>query len=175
MCRQLDRCPGRISNTNPYSIGIAERGLGAHRFRSGIDQSGGGRRVFRPAWNASPAHQRQFTGGFFRILADDCYRLSGGDVVTRAPVFFPRDGIEVLLDDLLSPRQLAAPALEGKYGRSDERFTRPSKGRGRREKYLSSDLRLDSPRIQQILGNILAVLMLLRPFPQRNRTPIFLF
>ena len=107
--------------------GIAERGLGAHRFRSGIDQSGGGRRVFRPAWNESPAHQRQFTGGYFRILADDCYRLSGGYVVTRAPVFFPRDGIEVLLDDLLSPRQLAAPAHEGNYGRSDERFTRPSK------------------------------------------------
>jgi hypothetical protein len=81
----------------------------------------------------------------------------------------------VLLDDLLSPRQLAAPAHEGNYGRSDERFTRPSKGRSRREKYLSSELRLDSPRIQQILGNILAVLVLLRPFPQRNRTPIFLF
>ena len=37
----------------------------------------------RVAWNESPAHQRQFTGGFVRILADDRYRLSGGDVVTR--------------------------------------------------------------------------------------------
>jgi len=73
--------------------GIAERGLGAHRFRSGIDQSGGGRRVFRPAWNESPSHRRQFTGGFFRILADDSHikeiiadRMSGSRVLPKVAV-----------------------------------------------------------------------------------------
>jgi transposase len=33
----------------------------------------------------------------------------------------------------------------------------------------------NAPLFQQILGNIFAVFMLLRPFPQRNRTPVFLF
>ena len=42
-------------------------------------------------------------------------------------------------------------------------------------KYLGSELHHDSPRFQQILGNILAIFMLLRPFLQRNGTPIFLF
>ena len=133
-----------------------------------------GRRVFRPAWNESSAHQRQFTGGFFRILADDCY-LSEGDVVTRAPVFFPRDGTEVfsmicfLRDSLQRPhmKEIMADRMSGSH-------VLPKVVVGGRNN-LSSDLRLDSPRIQQILGNILAVLVLLRPFPQRNRTPIFLF
>lgn len=42
-------------------------------------------------------------------------------------------------------------------------------------KYLGSDIHHNAPLFQQILGNILAVFMLLRPFLQRNRTPIILF
>src|SRR6266403_925918 len=44
------------------------------------------------------------------MLADDRYRLSGSNVVTRSPVFISRDTIEVLLKNLLSPRQPIAPA-----------------------------------------------------------------
>lgn len=46
---------------------------------------------------------RQFTDGFFRILADDRDRLRRGDVVPGTPISLTRDGIEVLLNDLLSP------------------------------------------------------------------------
>ena len=48
--------------------------------------------------------------GFLRMLADDRDRLGRGDVVTRAPVFFPGDAVEVFLDKLLSPRQSVASA-----------------------------------------------------------------
>jgi hypothetical protein len=55
--------------------------------------------------------------------------------------------------------------------------------RGRRDqvndagcgKYVGSDVHHNAPLFQQILGNILAVFMLLRPFLQRNRTPVILF
>ena len=39
------------------------------------------------------------------MLADHGDGLGRGDVVAGAPVFFTRDAIEVLLDDLLPPRQ----------------------------------------------------------------------
>jgi hypothetical protein len=34
------------------------------------------------------------------MLTDDRDRLSGSDVVARFPVFFPRDTVELLLNDL---------------------------------------------------------------------------
>jgi hypothetical protein len=37
------------------------------------------------------------------MLADDWDGLGRGDVVAGAPIFFARNAIEVLLDDLLSP------------------------------------------------------------------------
>ncbi len=43
------------------------------------------------------------------------------------------------------------------------------------ERYLGLELHLDFPRFQQVLRNVLAVFMFLRPLPQGNRTLIFLF
>jgi hypothetical protein len=44
------------------------------------------------------------------VLADDRDRLSGSNIVTRSPVFLSRDNIEVLFENLFSPRQTIAPA-----------------------------------------------------------------
>jgi hypothetical protein len=44
------------------------------------------------------------------MLADHGNGLGRSNVVAGAPVFFARDGIEVSLDDLLSPTQSIAPA-----------------------------------------------------------------
>ena len=48
-----------------------------------------------------------------RILANHWDRLGRGNVVTRTPVFISRDGVEVLLDNLLSTRQPVTPARGG--------------------------------------------------------------
>jgi hypothetical protein len=42
------------------------------------------------------------------MLTDDRDGLGGSDVVSRAPVFLARDGIEVFLNDLLYPRESSA-------------------------------------------------------------------
>ncbi len=48
--------------------------------------------------------------GLLRILADDRDGLGGSNIVARTPILFPRDGSEVLFNDLLSPRKSIAPA-----------------------------------------------------------------
>ena len=48
--------------------------------------------------------------GRLRILADDRYRLGGRNVVARIPVLFSGNAVEVLLDNLLSLRELVASA-----------------------------------------------------------------
>lgn len=47
------------------------------------------------------------------MLADDCYGLGRRNVVARAPVFLAGDRIEVLFDNLFSPRQSLALPAEG--------------------------------------------------------------
>jgi hypothetical protein len=49
-------------------------------------------------------------GELLRILPDDGNGLGRRNVVPGSPVFFPGDTVEVLLDDLLSPRQSITPA-----------------------------------------------------------------
>src|ERR1700733_1646762 len=44
------------------------------------------------------------------MLADDGDRLCGGDVEAGSPVFFSRDAVEVLFNDLLSPRESISAA-----------------------------------------------------------------
>src|ERR1035438_2904512 len=66
--------------------------------------------ILSPPGNKTPPDQRQFAARFLRMLANDGNRLSGSYVVARAPVFIPRDVVEVLFDDLLTPRESAAPA-----------------------------------------------------------------
>ena len=89
---------------------IAERRLGARRFRSGIDHPCSTRRVRRPRWNESPAHQRQFADGLLGMLANHRNGLGRRNVEARAPVFLTGDGIEIFFDDLLSPTQFVAAA-----------------------------------------------------------------
>ena len=45
------------------------------------------------------------------MLADDGNGLCGRNVVTGLPIVIPRRSVEILLDDLLSPRQSVASAL----------------------------------------------------------------
>jgi hypothetical protein len=89
---------------------IAERRLCACRFRSGVNHLGCAGRVFCPRRNETPAHQRQFTDWFFRVMANDRDWLGGSNVVSRRPVIVPCRAVEVFLDDLLSPRQSVTPA-----------------------------------------------------------------
>jgi hypothetical protein len=46
------------------------------------------------------------------MLSDHRNGLSRGDVVVRSPLFFAGNGVEILFDNLLSPRQSVAPAHE---------------------------------------------------------------
>jgi hypothetical protein len=68
----------------------------------------------------------KIAGLLFRILANEWDGLGGSNVVPRIPVFISRDGSEVFLNDLLSPRQSVAPAHEELMAESVEgsaRFT----------------------------------------------------
>ena len=47
---------------------------------------------------------------FFRVLANDRHGLRRRDVVVRFPVFFVRDGIELLRENLLSLRNSISAA-----------------------------------------------------------------
>jgi hypothetical protein len=44
------------------------------------------------------------------MLADDCYRLGGGDVEAGSPVGFVGTAIEIFLHDLLPPRESESSA-----------------------------------------------------------------
>jgi hypothetical protein len=56
------------------------------------------------------------------MLANNWDGLGGGDVVSRAPVWYIGTAVEIFLNDLLSPRKSIASAHdENYYGRSDER------------------------------------------------------
>lgn len=83
---------------------IPERGLRARSFGSCIDHLCRNRSVFSPRWNESPADKPHFPDRFFRILADDRNILGRGDVVSGIPVMFQRGGVEVLFNNLFSPR-----------------------------------------------------------------------
>src|SRR5215469_7047365 len=61
-------------------------------------------------WNETPLHQCQFTDRLLGTLADHWDRLGGSDVVARRPLFIPRHAVEILFDQLLSPRQSVTPA-----------------------------------------------------------------
>src|SRR2546422_5714273 len=87
---------------------IGERGFRARCFRPRVEHPRCDRGVFRPRWNQSPADQRQFSDWFLWILANDRDRLGRGDVVTGTPVVFTRDAVEILFDNLLSPRKSVA-------------------------------------------------------------------
>src|SRR5260221_104445 len=91
---------------------ITERGLLTGGLRSGVDHAGGTGRGPRPRWNQSPANQRQVAHGFLWVLTNNGNGLRRCDVVAWTPVFLARDAIEVLFQNLLSPRQSIAPAHE---------------------------------------------------------------
>src|SRR5579863_10346387 len=86
---------------------FAERSCRGHGFGTGIDGFVADRGVGSPGRNQAPAHQRQFAARLVGLLTNDWDRLSGGDVVARAPVGLERVGIgggaETLLENLLSP------------------------------------------------------------------------
>ena len=88
----------RRDETSAVGEWITERWLSRRRLRSGVNHTGSGGRLFRPTWNETPAHQRQQSDGLFWMLADHRDLLGGSDVVAGVPVFFARDGVEVLLD-----------------------------------------------------------------------------
>ena len=68
-------------------------------------------RIFRPRWNQSPAHQRQFPDGLLGVLPNNRDRLGRRDVVPGTPVLLSSgDGGEILLDKLLPPRKSIAAA-----------------------------------------------------------------
>jgi hypothetical protein len=79
-------------------------------FRSCVNHSRSARRVFRPCRNESPAHERQFTARFLRILPNDRHRLRRGNIVAGIPVRLIRDRIEILLNQLFSMRKSIATA-----------------------------------------------------------------
>jgi hypothetical protein len=64
----------------------------------------GARPILRPPGNEAPADQRQLATRFLGMLPDDGNRLSWGDIVARAPVFFARHDVEVLFDNLFPAR-----------------------------------------------------------------------
>ena len=106
-----DQAPARFQR-------ITERGLGSRCFRPCIDHHGSYSGVFRPRRNQSPAHQRQFSDRFFRILANDWDWLSRGNVVARSPFASVWHCVEVFVDKLLPSRQSVSSAHVGDYGRS---------------------------------------------------------
>src|SRR5450755_1556239 len=55
------------------------------------------------------------------MLADHGHGLGGRDVVPGSPARLIGDGVEIFLDNLLSPTQFIAPPWRD-YGRSYERF-----------------------------------------------------
>ena len=70
----------------------------------------------RDAGQFSRLYQRHFPHGFLRMLANDRDRLSGGNVEAWTPGFLSQDSVEVLLNDLFSPRQSIVPAPLIDYG-----------------------------------------------------------
>jgi hypothetical protein len=55
--------------------------------------------------NESPPHQRQPTTGFLWVQANDRDKLGRCDIVARIPVLLPRGTVEILLNNLLPPRE----------------------------------------------------------------------
>lgn len=66
---------------------IAKSRFLRHSLGSGVDHPRRARQIFRPTRNQSPAHQRQLSCGFLRVLSDNHDRLRGRNVVSRDPVF----------------------------------------------------------------------------------------
>ena|SRR5450759_400422 len=94
-----------------------------------------------------------------------CRWISGNSVRRRLSLLFAPSLVFLLCGALPFPEVPTRPRRETEDQVNDV-------GCG---KYLGSDIHHNAPLFQQILGNILAVFMLLRPFLQRNRTPIILF
>src|SRR2546427_12254726 len=89
---------------------FAERRLGGGCLRLRIYRARRDRRGFCPMRNETPLHQSDFTYWLFRILANHRDRLGRSNVVARRPVFFHRGTVEVLLNNLLPPRESVPPA-----------------------------------------------------------------
>ena len=87
---------------------ITERRLCGGCLRLRIYRARRDRRGFCPMRNETPLHQSDFTYWLFRILANHRDRLGRSDVVAGSTVFLARDAIEVLLNNLLSPRESIA-------------------------------------------------------------------
>ena len=96
--------------TSAESQRIAKCGLGSCRLRFRVDRTRRNRRFFCPVRNQTPAHGRGLADRFCRVLADYGDRLRRSNIETRRPVVIPRRSIEILLDDLLSPRESVATA-----------------------------------------------------------------
>ena len=89
---------------------ITKCGLGACRFRPCVDHLAGDRRVLRPRGNESPPHQRQFPDGFSSDSGGSPGQAVWAQCCIGESTPLPRTPVEVLLDDLFSPRKPIAPA-----------------------------------------------------------------
>ena len=100
----------RWNQASAESQSIPKRWPLMSRFRPCVDHACADRRVFRPRWNESPFHEREFTNGFLGMLANDGNGLRGSDVVARNPILLVRGAIEVFLDNLLPAGKTVASA-----------------------------------------------------------------
>ena len=72
----------------------------------------------------APSHCGKSSNGLTGILADCHNRLRGRDIVARTPLVLLGDCAEILLNELLSPRQSITPTHETDY----LRFLRKHRG-----------------------------------------------
>jgi hypothetical protein len=104
----IERISG--NQATPILQGITEGWLGGGCLRSGVDHLRRTGRILRPTRNQTPTHRRNLPDWFLWVLPDNRNLLGRRDIVARTPIVIPRGSLEVLLDDLLPPRQSVASA-----------------------------------------------------------------